>query len=147
MMYYKTHILFIDTKPKCCHKHKKSLISTTQLQTSSTERTNRGAYDFNFSQAPVVMQFLFRLIVDLRMVHTRLNLTPAFLIEIRRDPLRVLYSNKFDINDRHFELGNLLLTARERQYMIPVSSRWFSRMYLTISLTICAALDGFETTL
>jgi hypothetical protein len=93
------------------------------------------------------MQFLLRFIVDLRMVHTRLNLTPAFRIEIRRDPLRVLYSNKFDINDGCFELGNPLLTARERQYMIPVSSRWFSRMYLTMSLTTCAELDGFETTL
>lgn len=93
------------------------------------------------------MQSLFRLIVDLRMVHTRLNLTPAFSIKIRCDPLRVLYSNKFDINDLCFELGNSLLTARERQYMIPVSSRWFSRMYFTISLTTWAELDGFETTL
>jgi hypothetical protein len=93
------------------------------------------------------MQLLFRLIVDLRMVHTRLNLTPTFSIKIRRDPFRVLYSNKFDINDRCFELGNLLLTARERQYMIPVSSLWFSRMYLIISFTTWAELDGFETTL
>ena len=41
------------------------------------------------------MQFLFRLFVDLRMVHTRLNLTSAFSIEIKRDPLRVLYNNNF----------------------------------------------------
>jgi hypothetical protein len=74
------------------------------------------------------MQFLFRLIVNVRMVHTRLDSTPAFSIEITRDPLRVLYNNRFDINDRSFELGNPLLTARERQYMIPVSSQWFSRM-------------------
>lgn len=93
------------------------------------------------------MQFLFRLIVDLRMVHTRLDLTLAFSIEIKRDPLRVLYNNKFDINDGYFELGNPLLTARERQYIIPVSSRWFSNMYFTISFTTCFALDGFETTL
>jgi len=146
-MYYKTHVLFIDTKPKCCHKRIKALISTTQLQTSSTERTNSGAYDFNFTQAPRVMQFFFRLIVDLRMVYTRLNLTPAFRIEVRRDPLRVLYSNRSDINDQCFESRNPLLTARERQYMIPVSSRWVSRMYLTICLTTWAVLDGLETTL
>ena len=83
------------------------------------------------------------------MVHTRLNLTLAFSIEIKRDPLRVLYNDKFDINDGClcFELGNSLLTARERQYIIPVSSRWFSKMYFTISFTTCFALDGFETTL
>jgi hypothetical protein len=93
------------------------------------------------------MQFLFCLTVNLRMVHTRLNLTLAFSIEIKGDPLRVLYNNKFDLNDGCFEVGNPLLTARERQYMIPVSSRCFSRMYLTISRTIWAELDGFETTL
>jgi hypothetical protein len=93
------------------------------------------------------MQLLFRPIADLRMVHTRLNLTPAFRSEIKRDPLRVLYNSKLEINRRHFKLGNPLLTARERQYMIPVSSRWLSKMYLTISFTTCAALEGFETTL
>jgi hypothetical protein len=130
-----------------------ALISTTQLQTSLTERTNRGAYDFNFSQAPRVMQFLFRLIADLRMVHTRLNLTPAFSIEIERDPLRVLYNNKCDINDGCFELRNPLLTARERQYMIPVSSRCFPGCTLpypsrpglssTVSKRLCNA-DSFD---
>jgi len=92
------------------------------------------------------MQFLFFLIVDLRMVHTRLDSTLTFNAEIKGDPLRVLH-DKFDINDGCFGLGHPLLTARERQYIIPVSSQWFSRMYLAISFTTCAAFDDFETTL
>ena len=78
--------------------HNMAFVNTIQLQTSLVERTNRSANDFDSPQAPRVVQFLFCLIVDLRMVHTRPNSTLALDVEIFRNSLRVLHNKKTDIN-------------------------------------------------
>jgi hypothetical protein len=77
MMQYKAHILLVDTKPKCFDDME---LVPRDSKTSAAEHTNRGAHDFDFPRAPQVVQFLLRLIVDLRMVHTRLDSTLAFSI-------------------------------------------------------------------
>ena len=63
-------------------------------KTGAAERTNRGTHDFNLPRAPRLVQFLLRLIVDLRMIHTRLDSTLTLSIQICRDPLRVLHKSE-----------------------------------------------------
>jgi hypothetical protein len=90
MMHHKTHVLFVNTEPKCYHD---MALVPGNSKTSAIEHTNRSAHDFDFPRAPKVVQFLLRIIGDLRMVHTRLNSTLALSIQVSRDTLRVLYKN------------------------------------------------------
>ena len=88
MVQYKAHILLVDTKPKCFDDMELVLCNS---KTSTEEHTNRGAHHFDFPRAPQVVQFLLRLIVDLCMVHARLDPTLALSVQICSDTLRVLH--------------------------------------------------------
>ena len=106
--------------------------------------TYRRAHDFDLPHEPRLMEVLFRLIVDIRMINPRLNLALALLIKLYRDSVCILHQER-DISHEHSK--RMVLTSRERQYTIPVSLGWCSSMYLAISRTAAIRSEDFGSTL
>ena len=106
--------------------------------------TYRRAHDFDLPHEPRLVEVLFRLIVDIRMINPRLNLALALLIKLYRDSVCILHQER-DISHGHSK--RIVLTSRERQYTIPVSLGWCSSMYLAISRTAAIRSEDFGSTL
>ena len=94
------------------------------------------------------MEVVLRFVIDLSVIYTCLNTALALTTKLSRDSLRVLRGQ--DVNNGTFDShskGKRGLTARDRQYTIPVWFGWLSRMYLTMSRTALVAFGDFGRTL
>ena len=113
----------------------------------ASQHTCRGTHNFDLPLKPGLMEVLLRFVVDLGVVNARLDPALALIIKLLRDSPRVLQGIRHQTTPSTCILKREVLTARDRQYTIPVSFRWRSSMYLAMSRTGPARFDDLGRTL